>query len=181
MNKGSNPSETNMEAVIQELDAFILDYSSQMSKYLIDFGRNEEWRLFIAERLHRLITIPKYEIAKWSDVADNDLKCWLSILQSEFAPNETYLETVRKHLIDRTDDSETAGINLLMKMNDPQLGQILIDKLKKLPFQSQNSDRLLFYINKLRAMKFHLPDELKEKIDLYNKAVDHDWQKIDFP
>ncbi len=179
MDKGAFPVETNIETVIKEMDDFIISYATQMNKLLSDFEQHKEYRQFIAERLYKLISIPKKEMTSLYKEADNDLRFWLSALLSEFDSNQPFIEDIRKSVVDTTDDNEIPGINILLKKKDPQLGKIIADKLDKLPFQVQNADRLIFYVSTLKEMNYDISDDLKERINNYNQSVDNDWQKIE--
>jgi len=184
VNEVTNGLESNnIDDVISTLDIMANEMLHFVSQSLVALEKNNEWRPFIVERIHNLFYKSKCAMEqarqKYGE-NDSDLRFWLSSLLVTFERNEDYILDIFNHVASNEDDKDLLGINILANKRTVNIGEVILEKLRRVAFTAENFDRIYFYLDNLKSLNVAIPYDIMEKVNFYNDQVQHAWRKLDF-
>lgn len=171
----------NIDELISAIDFIVDELLCLSSRSLTILRKNSEFRPFIAERFYRMIQECKGPLERGyleNGEEDSDLRFWLSSLLVPYDRNEDFILEIYRHVANNEDDKDLLGLNILIEKKVANVEMILIDKLRRIVFSTENFDRITFYLEKLKTLSVDLPKDVTEKINFYNRDIDFEWQKL---
>lgn len=169
----------DIDDVVDGLDNWMEEVSFLMEQSMFSLKENVDWRPFIAERIYKVIQKQKATILSfYNQAGDDSLHFWLSILMLEFERNAHYFSHLLNYVKTHEDGQEILGLNILIQEGATEVGEIIIDKLKKLEFNISTFDKTSFYLDGLKRLGISLPSIIIERAKEYNTRVEHEWQKL---
>ncbi|SHN08067.1 hypothetical protein [Chitinophaga sp. CF418] len=173
----------NIDEIISAIDFIVDELLCLSSRSLMILRKNSEFRPFIAERFYRIIHEYKGRLERGyleHGEEDSDLRFWLSSLLVIYDKNEDFILDIYKHVANNEDDKDLLGLNILIEKKVANVETIIIEKLRRIVFNIKNFDRIAFYLEKLKTLSVDLPDDVSEKMNLYNRHIDFKWQRLSY-
>jgi hypothetical protein len=173
----------NIDEIISAIDFIVDELLCLSSRSFTILRKNSQFRPFIAERFYRIIHEYKGQLERGyleNEEEDNDLRFWLSSLLVIYDRNENFIHDIYNHVANNEDDKELFGLNILIEKKFADVEMIIIEKMRRIVFSIENFDRINFYLEKLRALRVDLPDDVAEKMNFYNRNIDFEWQRFSY-
>lgn len=172
----------NIDEIISAIDFIVDELLCLSARSLMIIKKNSEFRPFIAERFYRIIHEYKGQLERGylENEEDSDLRFWLSSLLVIYDRNEDFILDIYRHVVNNEDDKELLGLNILIEKKFADVEIIILEKLRRIVFSIENFDRITSYLEKLRALRVDLPDDVAEKMNFYNRNIDFEWQRFSY-
>ena len=173
----------NIDKTISAIDFVADELLSLSSRSLMILRKNSEFRPFIAERFYRIINELKGRLERGyldNGEEDSDLRFWLSSLLVIFDRNEDFILDIYRYVANNEDDKELLGLNILIEKKVANVEMIIIEKLRRIVFSTENFDRITFYLDKLKILSVALPDDVAEKMNFYNRDINYEWRRLSY-
>lgn len=176
----ANLESNNIENIIPALDDLVEQMTLLLRKSLISLDQNIEWRLFITERIYKIIKNQKFELENFysQEKVDTDMNFWLSTILVEYHNNSKYINDILEYVKSHDDENVMLALNILVRYKVEGLDEIIINKLTNLNFTIDNFDKINYYLDKVKTLNTPITKSIIEKINAYNESVEFEWEKL---